>query len=118
MKTNLIPPAGTFRKEMSFLAVTASLLLAAAVVSASTAQAQEPASQSAIKDLPEYGPANGTLVIVGGGTLGGTGIREKFVALAGGPGAPIVVVPTAGGNRNAKGELIVYKEDEVLASWK
>ena len=103
---------------MALSAVTASLLLAAVVTGTNTAQAQEPASQNATKDLPEYGPANGTLVIVGGGALGGTGIREKFVSLAGGPDAPIVVVPTAGGNRNAKGELIAYHEEEVLASWK
>lgn len=80
--------------------------------------AAEPAAKSTPKETPEYGPAHGTLVIVGGGALGGTGIREKFVSLAGGPNSLIVVVPTAGGNRNAKGELIVYKEDEVLASWK
>src|ERR1019366_7761098 len=103
---------------MSFSAVTASLLLAAAVVGTNTVQAQEPAGKSATKDIPEYGPANGTLVIVGGGALGGTGIREKFVSLAGGTDAPIVVVPTPGGNRNAKGELIAYHEEEVLASWK
>jgi len=30
----------------------------------------------------------------------GTGIVEKFIELAGGPEAKLVVVPTAGGNRN------------------
>ncbi len=94
--------------------VTAALFFVANT--AFVATAQEPANNAA--PAPEYGPARGTLVIVGGGALGGTGIREKFVSLAGGANAPIVVVPTAGGNRNAKGELIVYKEDEVLASWK
>jgi hypothetical protein len=32
----------------------------------------------------EYGPAKGTLLIVGGGALEGTGIQGKFIQLAGG----------------------------------
>jgi cyanophycinase len=67
---------------------------------------------------PDYGPAKGTLIIVGGGNLAGTGIMETFINRAGGAHAKIVVVPTAGGNKNAKGEWIVYKEDEVVAPWK
>lgn len=67
---------------------------------------------------PEYGPAKGTLVIVGGGSTNGTGIMEKFIELAGGPEAKIVVVPTAGGNKLPNGEIRVYKEDEVLAEWR
>jgi cyanophycinase len=67
---------------------------------------------------PEYGPAKGTLVIQGGGSDAGTGIFETFVNKAGGLGAKIVVVPTAGGNKNPDGSWKVYKEDEVLASWK
>ena len=56
-------------------------------------------------EAPEYGPAKGTLVIVGGGNLNGSGINEKFIELAGGPEKNFVIVPTAGGNRNAQGEL-------------
>jgi len=41
------------------------------------------------------GPANGSLVVVGGGNLGPE-IFARFLALAGGPDAPIVVIPTAG----------------------
>lgn len=67
---------------------------------------------------PEYGPPNGTLLIVGGGNLTGSGIYEKFIELAGGPSAKIVVVPTAGGNRGRDGTPIVYHEDSVLKSWK
>jgi len=67
---------------------------------------------------PEYGPVNGTLVIVGGGSTDSTGIVEKFVELAGGPNAKIVVVPTAGGNRRADGTPITYVDSVVLASWK
>lgn len=44
----------------------------------------------------EVGPAGGALVIVGGGRLD-RAILERFVTLAGGPDAPIVVIPTAGG---------------------
>jgi cyanophycinase len=69
------------------------------------------------QEAPEYGPAKGTLLIVGGGTLDGTGIYEKFIQLAGGPDAKFVIVPTAGGNRNPDGTPKVYKEDDVLESW-
>jgi len=67
---------------------------------------------------PEYGPAKGTLVIQGGGSDEGTGIFETFVNKAGGLNAKIVVVPTAGGNKNADGSWKVYKEDQVLGRWK
>src|SRR5438874_540520 len=70
------------------------------------------------QEAPEYGPAKGTLLIVGGGTLDGTGIYEKFIQLAGGLDAKFVIVPTAGGNRNSDGTLHVYKENDVLKSWK
>ena len=69
------------------------------------------------QDAPEYGPARGTLVIVGGGSLEGTGILEKFIQLAGGPDASFVIVPTAGGNKNADGTVKEYKEDQVIAAW-
>jgi cyanophycinase len=73
--------------------------------------------RAAAQTAPEYGPAKGTLVIVGGGSLEGTGIIEKFVQLAGGPDAKFVIVPTAGGNKNPDGTIRVYKEEQVLASW-
>lgn len=44
----------------------------------------------------EVGPANGSLVVVGGG-MRDPAILERFLQLAGGPRAPIVVIPTAGG---------------------
>lgn len=66
----------------------------------------------------EYGPEKGTLMIVGGGNLAGTGIMETFINRAGGVNAKIIVVPTAGGNKDAKGDWIVYKEDEIIAPWK
>ena len=67
---------------------------------------------------PEYGPPRGTLLIVGGGDLSGSGIYEKFIELAGGRDAKFVIVPTAGGNRTADGSLKVYDEEDVLKPWK
>jgi cyanophycinase len=49
------------------------------------------------RDLPRVGPANGTLLVAGGGNLGPE-IWERFVQLAGGPDSRIVVIPTAGTN--------------------
>jgi len=67
---------------------------------------------------PEYGPAKGTLVIVGGGSTDGTTIMEKFVELGGGVNGKFVIVPTAGGNKNQDGSLIKYEEEPTLRSWK
>lgn len=103
-------------KRKPLLAVIASLVLVAAGVG--VVAAREPANGGTTNDAPEYGPANGTLVIVGGGSTRGTGIMEKFVNLAGGADAKIVVVPTANGNRDTNGQIVVYKEEEVLAAWK
>lgn len=66
---------------------------------------------------PEYGPPKGTLVIVGGGSTAGTGIVERFIALAGGPDKKFVIVPTAGGNRGPDGAVRTYVEADVVASW-
>lgn len=44
----------------------------------------------------QVGPASGSLVIMGGGP-GGRDVIQRFLELAGGPTAPIVVIPTAGG---------------------
>ena len=75
------------------------------------------AARSAADDPPEYGPPKGTLVVVGGGSLEGTGVLERFIQLAGGPGASFVIVPTAGGNRNPDGSLHAYPEADVIAPW-
>ena len=56
-----------FRKPLLLLAVTLAL--------SNFALAQE---------APEYGPAKGTLLIIGGGNLNGSGIYEQFIELAGG----------------------------------
>jgi cyanophycinase len=96
--------------------LAACLLVAAAFSGAPSAQAP-PVPAAAPAAMPEYGPAKGTLVIVGGGSMDGTGIIEKFIALAGGPEKTFVIVPTAGGNRNREGALVDYKEEEIVQSW-
>jgi len=68
---------------------------------------------------PVYGPAKGTLVIIGGGNAEGTGIMERFIRLGGGAeNGKFVIVPTAGGNRNRDGSVIAYDEQKVVASWR
>ncbi len=55
-----------------------------------------------LSEIVTTGPENGTLIVVGGG--GATpSILEKFIELAGGPDANIVVIPTASG-RDSFGE--------------
>src|SRR5262249_58905315 len=47
----------------------------------------------------EVGPAKGALIVVGG-NMQDERIVKRFIELAGGPDAPIVVIPTAGGAEN------------------
>jgi cyanophycinase len=47
----------------------------------------------------EVGPERGALVIVGG-AMKDTAIMERFIDLAGGKTAPIVIIPTAGGGED------------------
>ena len=73
----------------------------------------------AAQQATEYGPATGTLVIVGGGSMAGTGIMERFIELgSGAEEGRFVIVPTAGGNYDREGDLRVFDEDQVLASWR
>ena len=55
---------------------------------------QEQQNPSAADPAETIGPARGTLVIVGGGEIGPE-IWNRFIALAGGADARIVVIPTA-----------------------
>ena len=89
----------------------------AVLIIASGPAAQVSPGAAAQQDAPEYGPAKGSLVIVGGGGTDGTGIVEKFIELAGGPEAKFIIVPTAGGNRADDGTMRQYKEEERIASW-
>ena len=54
-------------------------------------------------DAPEYGPAKGTLVIIGGNMQDGSGLAQKFIELAGGKDKNFVIIPTNNGNRNQDG---------------
>lgn len=56
------------------------------------------ASASQAAQAPR-GPDKGTLIIAGGGKLG-PDVLGRFIALAGGPKAKIVVIPTAGDDAN------------------
>ena len=98
------------RKRVRVLAAAAVVMCAAMVPAA-----QRP--ESSATAAPDYGPAKGTLVIVGGGNLTGSGISERFVQLAGGPAKKFVIVPTAGGNRNGRGEVIAYDEQRIIGPW-
>jgi cyanophycinase len=55
------------------------------------------------------GPASGSLVVAGGGRLGDT-ILQTFIELAGGPDAPLVVIPTAAG-RDSYGQAANIADD-------
>ncbi len=95
---------------------------AAPAAAPGTRTASEPAAGTPARDFTSgddrsYGPEKGALVIDGGGPISGV-VIETFIKLAGGPEAKFVVVPTANGNRGADGQVIVYKEEEVLGSWK
>ena len=55
-----------------------------------------PAAARFQQEPPRVGPENGSLVIVGG-AMRSSEIYQRFIQLAGGPDAHIVLVPTAGG---------------------
>lgn len=62
-------------------------------------------------------PQSGALVIVGGGALRDTPILRRFIALAGGPSAPIVIIPTARepeGDSRFPGDLQLLMEAGAL----
>ena len=112
------------KKHTSLLVIALVLSLVGVVTPAqqpapATSAAAAPAAPapSAVEGPPEYGPANGTLVIIGGGATEGTGIVEKFIELAGGPEKKFIIVPTAGGNRRQDGTLNAYKEEDVVQGW-
>lgn len=52
-----------------------------------------------VAQAADVGPSNGYLVIVGG-AMRDPAIFERFLDLAGGPDAPIVIIPTAGAGEN------------------
>ena len=101
-------------KRRLFLAAVAILFSVALVPGAGS----QPSAQNGRPAAPEYGPPNGTLVIVGGGSTDGTTIMEKFVELGGGVEGKFVIVPTAGGNRLEDGSVRAFDEASILRGWK
>lgn len=73
--------------------LTRALVVVALAISIGSCSTRRPASSSSTPQAVE--PVAGHLLIVGGGTLGPE-ITQRFVSLAGGPNALIVVIPTAG----------------------
>jgi len=70
------------------------VLLSISTVGPSVASARQGASAA-----PVVGPERGALVVVGG-NLSSPEIYARFIELAGGPDAPIVYIPTAGGDED------------------
>jgi len=79
-----------FGQRRPAIHMAAFFLLMVLVLRPATIQAQQ------APPLPEVGPERGSLVIVGG-AMRSAEIYERFIDLAGGPDAHIVLVPTAGG---------------------
>jgi cyanophycinase len=73
--------------------ITAALWVALGVIASMSAPVT---AQQMEAGVPQVGPENGSLVIVGG-AMRSAEIYEAFIDLAGGPDAHIVLVPTAGG---------------------
>ncbi len=80
--------------------------LVVAVPTALCAQVSSPTTGASAGSAPKVGPPNGTVIVVGGGSMGPE-IYQRFINAAGGPDALIVDVPTAGGDsvytQNASG---------------
>lgn len=77
-------------------------------------------------EVPEYGPAKGHLVIIGGNMQDSSGLAQRFIQLAGGPTKKFVIVPTNGGNFDppdkdkpeAPRKPHVYNEETLLKQWR
>ena len=87
---SLFRTASLFRAGSLALAVSSSLAAPLAVAAPLAAQVEQ------VAGAPQIGPANGSLVIVGG-AMRSPEIYQRFIELAGGPDAHIVMIPTAGG---------------------
>lgn len=97
MRRRLLP----FARLVAGVAWTAFALAATACA---TAPAASPGSSSNGDDggasaAPIVGPSNGALVVVGGGRIG-PDVMERFIELAGGASARIVIMPGAGTEEN------------------
>ena len=91
MRTDSTRPSPIRSAHSARLSLCAALTLALSVAASTPAAAQQQ-----MPAPPQVGPENGSLVIVGG-AMRSAEIYERFIDLAGGPDAHIVLVPTAGG---------------------
>jgi cyanophycinase len=73
-----------------------------AILIAAAAFDARPAPLAAQSPGTRVGPAMGSLVLVGG-AMESDEIYQRFIALAGGPGADIVLIPTAAGDEDYDG---------------
>jgi cyanophycinase len=71
-------------------------LALAALLLPALARAQAPSSRPSGSGEPKVGPPRGTVIVVGGGSMGPE-IYSQFIEAAGGPDALIIDVPNAGG---------------------
>ncbi|HSW29305.1 MAG TPA: hypothetical protein VLH75_07405, partial [Longimicrobiales bacterium] len=81
---------GRSSRPLRCLLLGAALALALAPAVPRSVRAQQPDSP------PVVGPARGSLVVVGG-AMQSPEIYRRFIELAGGPDAPLIMIPTAGG---------------------
>ncbi len=86
------------------------LTLCLVILTLTTAMAQR-----TTKTSPKFGPPNGKLLIVGGGVIDSE-LWQKFVELAGGGDARIVVVPTAGMTVPDDGKVPESQVPRILGS--
>jgi cyanophycinase len=75
------------------------IVLATALPASAQVGAQGGTQVGSQRTAPVVGPVAGSLVVVGG-ALRDPGILRRFLELAGGPEAPIVVIPTAEGDES------------------
>ena len=101
----------------------------AALIVPSLLPAQSSTRGGAASTGPRVGPAHGTVIVVGGGSMGPE-LYSRFIAAAGGPDALIVDVPNAGGGDSypqdgpgtrgwkaagAKNVYVLFTKDRKLA---
>jgi len=88
------PRPRVHRPSVPIATILLTTLAACAGGTASTGSAPAMANGTA-SVAPQVGPANGHLIVAGGGRLGPE-LMDRFIELAGGTAARIVIIPTAG----------------------
>jgi len=85
-----------FRRSSGWVVLPIALAALLSTACAGTrASGRSPALPAGAPALPRVGPAHGHLIVAGGGRLGPE-IMNRFIDLAGGESAKIVIIPTAG----------------------